>query len=309
MPQSDTTTQNKIFISNLVQDAGGGDDFKFFSSALARSIKTTLAKKFTVDFDEDPLRREKLVDKGYKFVIDGRYSVQGQELTVSFSVISVKKYVPIVQATVTGFPDDRIFDLVDKVCLKINEAVQEFLRVENQENQQFQTVVVKIDKTGAITKQTETMDEETIRKKLIGTWKLLKIGTFWTSRNFSQIPWDFGLPGFLTFKKNGEWMYWLTLKKPWSSRFGNFPPGPFGVKGKSFSIKIPAAKGGNATLYFACTHDLSGRYRGWRVQSDNYVATLLFKSNTIAEISIMAAKLGIPEVGDADMLLLWQKVK
>ncbi len=103
----------KITIVNLKQ-LSGSKSYKYFEKALAKSIRSSLRKKHSIKLiDKLPKKITDLADDGYTYLIQGEYSTVKGEITVNFRVVYVKRTVTIIQAQLTGYPDPRVFDLVD----------------------------------------------------------------------------------------------------------------------------------------------------------------------------------------------------
>ncbi len=118
--------RKKIFISEFTQIAGRSG-FVFFRKAFPRSIKTTLSRKHKIKYQSTPISREKLLAQNYDFLIKGKYSVINNELTVEFEVIHIKKKIVVIKAKIKGFPDTRVFRLVDKIVDRIKTTIEKRL--------------------------------------------------------------------------------------------------------------------------------------------------------------------------------------
>ncbi len=130
----------------------------FFKKSLARSIRTSLDEKFIVVFNEKKLSNNELIKKGFTHKITGSYNVINNNIKISFSVIHLKKNMPIIVAKVSGYPDTRVFDLVDKISAQVAMAVNRPVL-----NVTEMTRLIEIDKQGKITKGTVDLSNANLR--------------------------------------------------------------------------------------------------------------------------------------------------
>ena len=114
----------KIFIYNFKQ-THGKKTYRYFQSSLARSIRVVLKSGNKLTYEKKLKSRDTLIKQGYDFFIKGKYFVRKGKMHATFSVIELKKYMSVIVVLATGYPDTRIFDLIDAVSKIVNQTLKQ----------------------------------------------------------------------------------------------------------------------------------------------------------------------------------------
>ena len=120
--------QKKIFISKF-EAKKIANQYSFYKSSLPRSIRSVLRKKNHVIFSNKVLNNKELLKQKCDFIIKGKYKVEKGMMKVSFSVIHVKTTRVVIIAIASGYPDFRIFTLIDAVSKLVNDTLKRRIKV------------------------------------------------------------------------------------------------------------------------------------------------------------------------------------
>ena len=114
--------QNKMFISKFIQ-AENNPNYQYYSVALPRSIRATLQSRVSIIFAEQERTASALSTENFQFHIKGRYNVKQGFMHVTFSLTNLKNNKVNVIAVAKGYPDFRIFTLIDAVCKLVADTI------------------------------------------------------------------------------------------------------------------------------------------------------------------------------------------
>lgn len=156
-----THSGNKIFISplrNITQVHP--ENYHFYSAALARSIKNTLSRNITADYIESVPDDAELLSKGYQYQVAGSYAITGTEIKIEFSVTHIERKITTILAQVSGYADNRVFDLIDKISERVAQAVVKPLPAVV-----TAATVININREGQITTRAEVLNSADLRNR------------------------------------------------------------------------------------------------------------------------------------------------
>ncbi len=143
----------KVFISQF-EYSSDNKSYTFFKKAIARSIRISLKRRgFTVIYNDKDKDSDDLQGDGFEYKVAGKYFIRKNVLIVRFSVIDVKEDNSILQASVRGYPDNRVFDLVDTLTTKVKA---EILQSSPKDKKMFK--ITRINRQGKLTSEQIKLD-------------------------------------------------------------------------------------------------------------------------------------------------------
>jgi len=187
---SGSALEKKYSITNFVYNSEDAQ-FNLYAQTLARSIKTTLSRKIKINLTK-AIDDAKLIKNGYSYVISGSYKTTTENnqnrMNVEFSLRHIKTNKIAIKATINGFADERVFDLIDAVCRKILETISAPGFEQSEETQ-----VIKIDERKKISQEVQQVQQETEEfQKESKIWLGGKIGLSDSLFIGENGPWQMG---------------------------------------------------------------------------------------------------------------------
>ena len=162
----------KLFIYNFEQ-ADTSKKYRYFRKSLARSVRVALRKKNTVNYNAKLLPRKSLLAQGYSFYIKGRFSVKNGKMRATFSIIELEKYMSVIVVIANGYPDMRMFDLIDNVSVLVNKTLEK-----STSELLNKTVIMIVSKSGKV----KVVTTDLKRQDLSG---MIFVGTNFSSMDLS----------------------------------------------------------------------------------------------------------------------------
>ncbi len=117
----------KIFILQFIKKKNSED--YAFGKSVPRSIRSVLRKNNKVKYSSKSMSNQKLLKRKFQFIIKGKYIVRKGKMRVQFSVVHLKKDKPVLIAIANGYPDYRMFRLIDSIAGLVNKQLNKKIKI------------------------------------------------------------------------------------------------------------------------------------------------------------------------------------